>query len=50
METKNLTLSLPKRVWEILEIDFAGLGDTEAETNSKYCHIFIVKQRLLCAF
>lgn len=31
MKTKNLTLSLPKRVWEILEIDFAGLGDTEAE-------------------
>ena len=31
MESKNLTLSLPKRVWEILEIDFAGLGDTEAE-------------------
>jgi len=31
METKNLTISLPKRVWEILEIDFAGLGDTEAE-------------------
>ena len=24
-------ISLPKRVWEILEIDFAGLGDTEAE-------------------
>ena len=49
MKTKNLMLSLPKRVWEILEIDFAGLDDTEA-TNSKYCHIFIVKQRLLCAF
>ena len=31
METKNLTLSLPKRVWEIIDIDFAGLGDTEAE-------------------
>jgi hypothetical protein len=31
MITKNLTLSLPKRVWEILEIDFAGLGDTQAE-------------------
>ena len=31
MESKNLTLSLPKRVWEILEIDFAGLGDTETE-------------------
>ena len=31
METKNLTLSLSKRVWEILEIDFAGLGDTEVE-------------------
>jgi len=31
METKNLTISLPKRDWEILEIDFAGLGDTEAE-------------------
>ncbi len=31
MITKNLTLSLPKRVWEILEIDFAGLGDTEGE-------------------
>ena len=31
METKNLTISLPKRVWEIIEIDFAGLGDTQAE-------------------
>jgi len=31
MITKNLTISLPKRVWQILEIDFAGLGDTEAE-------------------
>ena len=31
METKNLTISLPKRVWEIIDIDFAGLGDTEAE-------------------
>jgi hypothetical protein len=31
MKTKNLMLLLPKRVWEILEIDFAGLGDTEAE-------------------
>ena len=31
METKNLTLSLPKRVWQILEIDFAALGDTQAE-------------------
>jgi len=31
METKNLTLSLPKRVWDIIEIDFMGLGDTEAE-------------------
>ena len=31
METKNLTLSLPKRVWEIIDIDFAGLGDTQAE-------------------
>ena len=31
MKTKNLMLSLPKRVWEILEIDFAGLGDNEAE-------------------
>ena len=31
MESKNLTLSLPKIVWEILEIDFAGLDDTEAE-------------------
>lgn len=31
METKNLTISLPKRVWEIIDIDFAGLGDTQAE-------------------
>ena len=31
MQTKNLTLSLPERVWEIIEIDFAGLGDTQAE-------------------
>ena len=31
METKNLTLSLPKRVWQILEIDFAALGDTQSE-------------------
>ena len=31
METKNLTISLPKRVWQILEIDFIGLGDNTAE-------------------
>ena len=31
METKILTLSLPKRVWEIIDIEFAELGDTEAE-------------------
>lgn len=31
METKNLTISLPKRVWNIIDIDFAGLGDTQAE-------------------
>lgn len=31
METKNLTISLPKRVWEIIDIDFVGLGDTQAE-------------------
>ena len=33
MESKNLTLSLPKRVWEILEIDFAGLGDSNDIAN-----------------
>ncbi|HEU4482408.1 MAG TPA: hypothetical protein VFR65_05090 [Nitrososphaeraceae archaeon] len=31
METKNLTISLPKRVWEIIDIDFVGLGDTQGE-------------------
>lgn len=31
METKNLTLSLPKGVWEIIDTDFVGLGNTEAQ-------------------
>ena len=31
METKNLTISLSKRVWDIIDIDFVGLGDTQAE-------------------
>ena len=31
METKNLTLSLPKSIWEIINKDLSELGNNESE-------------------
>ena len=31
METKNLTLSLPRSIWEIINKDLSELGNNESE-------------------